>query len=299
MADGYFDTVLCIANPKPCALFYKGVIPSLASPDMVSFINEGLKIDDESARKRLTQMYNSFLPDKLLKKRDFETDLARVSVAILGVVVRDLRHKTERAASETQEDTEVVRVISAFLHKYRLLNIQLDVPKEMISNDCDAASEFCVTLARGNLIKAEAVSWERIFELRRDKTAKEKLRRFRLFADANYRGKSRAYVQDDISRRVDEYESIVKQWGFETAEGALNILASSKTLAGTGAGDSLRLGWGSSDGRFSGSRGVAIELGRIGIYLGKQRFSLRKMLKENPVFYLSCAKKQLGEDDAS
>jgi hypothetical protein len=89
-------------------------------------------------------------------------------------------------------------------------------------------------------------------------------------------------------------------WGFETAEGALNILASSKTLAGTGAGAILSaFGWGSSDGRFSGSRGVAIELGRIGIYLGKQRFSLRKMLRENPVSYLSYAKKQLGEDDAS
>jgi hypothetical protein len=33
--------------------------------------------------------------------------------------------------------------------------------------------------------------------------------------------------------------------------------------------------------------GAAIELSRMAIYLGKQRFTLRKMLNENPVSYLS------------
>jgi hypothetical protein len=43
----------------------------------------------------------------------------------------------------------------------------------------------------------------------------------------------------------------------------------------------------------AGVAGAAIELSRMAIYLGKQRFMRRKMLNENPVSYLSYAKKEL------
>jgi hypothetical protein len=236
--DTYFDTVLSIANPKPAALFYESVIPIVPSPDMLAWIVPPWGVDDHSgARKRRQQIFSGLLSDQLLKDRSFREDFTKVHYAF-SVVMRDtLRLGTEGDEVETPEAREAFRLLEEFLHRYGLLDSPLDVPQEMISNDCDAgSSEVCITLAFENLIKTEVTSWDQILEFRRDKTAKEKLRRFRLFADVNYRGKSKAYVEDDILRRLDDYESTVKQWGFETAEGAFNILASSKTLAGTGAG---------------------------------------------------------------
>jgi hypothetical protein len=125
-----------------------------------------------------------------------------------------------------------------------------------------------------------------------------------LFAYDNYVGKPKAYVEDDLLDRMDKYETAVKQWGIETREGAYNMLFSPKTLAGTGAGALLSTLFGAPlPAVLVGAAGAAIELSRMGIYLGKQRFMLRKMLNENPVSYLSYAKEELGSgrkiDDAT
>jgi hypothetical protein len=140
-------------------------------------------------------------------------------------------------------------------------------------------------------------------EFRRDKDAMKKLRRFRLFANANYVRKSKAYVEDDLLQRVDDYETIVKQWGFETVEGTLNMLVSSKWLTGT-AGALISTFFGAPPAVVLAAAAgaapkAAIELSRVAIYLSKQRFMLRNTLKENPVSYLSYAKKKLGSAENS
>jgi hypothetical protein len=170
--------------------------------------------------------------------------------------------------------------------------LPVDVSSAMISDDGDAAElDPRVTLASRSIIKANAMTWEEVIEFRRDKVAKEKLRRFRLLADANYRGKSKAYIENDLLTRMDEYETIVKRWRIETVEGAYNMLFSPKML-GTGAGALLSNLFGAPLPAVLAG-GAAIELGRLAIYLSKQRFMKRKMLKENPVSYLSYAKNKL------
>ena len=73
------------------------------------------------------------------------------------------------------------------------------------------------------------------------------------------------------------------------------MLVSSKALAGTGAGALISTLFGAPlTAVLAGAAGAAIELSSVGIYIGKQHFTLRKMLKENPVSYLSYAKKELG-----
>jgi hypothetical protein len=131
-------------------------------------------------------------------------------------------------------DRDIELVINS-LKKFDLdlEKLPLDASKEMISKEGFSETEACITFASKSIIKVDSIDWKQIIEFRQDREATEKLRRFRLFAYDNYRGKSKAYVEDDLLRRLDEYETTVKQWGFETAEGALNILASSKTLAGT------------------------------------------------------------------
>jgi hypothetical protein len=185
-------------------------------------------------------------------------------------------------------------VLANFLEKFDLFELPIDASKKMISKEGASETELCITLASKSIIKVDSVDWKQIMEFRRDKDAKEKLRRFRLFVNANYVGKSKAYVEDDILKRMDDYETTVKEWGFETAESSVNILVSSKWLLGT-AGALISTLFGAPPAVvLAGAPGAAIELGRLGIYLSKQCFMLRTTLKENPVSYLSYAKKKLG-----
>jgi hypothetical protein len=160
------------------------------------------------------------------------------------------------------------------------LELPLDISTEMVSKEGASETDACITLASKSIIKVDSLDWKQIMEFRRDREAREKLRRFRLFAYANYVGKPKAYVEDGILQRLDEYETTVKQWGFETLDGASNILVSSKWLIGTAGAFISTLFGAPSAVLLAGAPGAAIELSRLGIYLSKQCFTLRKTLKE-------------------
>ena len=66
------------------------------------------------------------------------------------------------------------------------------------------------------------LTWDTIIELRKDVDARMRLRRLRVFAATEYVGKSRAFIEDDISVRVDDYEHTLKRWGVKTIIGCLS-----------------------------------------------------------------------------
>jgi len=228
MANGYFDTVLSLTDARRSALFYEHVIPIAPYNLFLSLAKlwTSKKKDDSDEAKQLfdyyTKIFRDLAPDHL---RD---DMEHWS-ALLQPYGDDIYRVVGRTVSTTVE-------LSSFLTKFDLHKLPCDVPQEMVSKEGASEAELCITLASKSIIEVDSVDWKQIMEFRKDREAREKLRRFRLFAYDNYLGKSKAYIEDDILQRMDDYETTVKQWRFETAEGAYNILFSPKTLAGTGAG---------------------------------------------------------------
>jgi hypothetical protein len=82
--------------------------------------------------------------------------------------------------------------------------------------------------------------------------------------------------------------------GFETRHGVLNMLLTSKMLAGALTGSFLSTLFGApATVIVAAGAAIAIELGRTTLEVGKQRFAFRKLMTENPVSYISLAKAEL------
>lgn len=165
-------------------------------------------------------------------------------------------------------------------------------------------SDPCLTLAGLNLIDAHNASWEQILELRKDKTSQQQLKSLRLFMHENYAGKSRGFVEDDLGKRIFEYNRAVKNHGFETRNSSLSILLDSKALLGAG-GTTLAAaligfsGGGVRDlvsiaGSISGA-GVAIEIAKIYLNISNKRHAMKDWKQSHDLAYLIEAQKISGQ----
>lgn len=184
------------------------------------------------------------------------------------------------------------------MNSYGLVDVPIQAPRRSIELD-ETSEDVAVTLMNAKIIDTTSCSWEHILKFREDTEARHKLRRLRLFAYENYLGKSKEYVREDILKRIDDANQMAKRWGFETKTAALSMLLTSKTLAGGAAGSLVSVLAGQPLAAFlSVAGGAAIETGRIGIEITRRHFTLRNMLKDNPVLYFPYAESKLSNRSA-
>jgi hypothetical protein len=158
----------------------------------------------------------------------------------------------------------------------------------------DEEADISLTVASLKLIDTDACEWDRLLEFRKDTEAMGKLRRLRIFAYENYRGKSRDFIEDDIHTRILDYERAAKKWGFTTATGAINTLFDSKLIAGGVAGSFLTAYLQEPLLAIAGMIGTAgIAIAKVGIEFGKQKLERAEIMATNPVSYISYARQRL------
>ena len=188
-----------------------------------------------------------------------------------------------------------LRYFLVFLESYNLFNVSIQPPSGTIEID-QTSEDVALTLLNAKVIDTSKCSWEQILEFREDANARQKLRRLRLFAYENYLGKSKEHVKEDILKRIDEASEAAERWGFETKMEALSMLLTSKVLAGGAAGSLASVLAGQPlVALLSVAGGAAIEAGRIGIEITKRHFTMRNMLKDNPVMFFSYAESKLKD----
>ncbi|MGH6846637.1 MAG: hypothetical protein ACREC0_04135 [Methylocella sp.] len=193
--------------------------------------------------------------------------------------------------------SEKPTVFYQFVNDFRLGTLPLDIGGSVPTDKPEPESDTVISLASLDLIDGERASWEQIKEFRGDIEARDRLRRLRLFAYANYKGKSKDFVEDDILTKIADYEAAVKKWGFETAQGALNMLLTSKVIGGALAGSLVSTLFGvPTIAAVAAASGGALEIGRITLEITKQRLALRNLMSENPVSFISYAREKLQED---
>jgi hypothetical protein len=138
------------------------------------------------------------------------------------------------------------------------------------------------------VIDAAATPWATILEFRKDPAARRKLRRLRHFFEQSYHGKSKAYIEDDIAIRLEDYENTLKDWAFDTKTGILSIVLNSVTLQ-TGIASSIGLAL------FGAALPVVtapllasgmIELGKVSVEIAKRRHGRKKFRRDNPFDYV-------------
>ena len=104
------------------------------------------------------------------------------------------------------------------------------LPEKCLLNDDEKNCDFSLILPNLNLIDTSETSWKQILEFRKDNDASKKLRNLRLFFHDNYKGKDRQYIEDDLMKRLDDYEQTRKEWDFQTKTSTIAAILDSKNI---------------------------------------------------------------------
>ena len=188
--------------------------------------------------------------------------------------------------------------LGALARKYKLTNLPVDASTEddFYANDGEenATNDLTALLSGIFLIDIEKVTWEHLLEFRRDRQAKSKLRNLRLFMQENYKDKPRSFIEDDLHKRIEEYDEVSREWGFETRAAVINMILTSKTLAGAFTGSFVSALIGAPvTAALTATGGLSLEIGRSLLELKRRNHALQVSLASNPLSYIAYAKSEL------
>lgn len=166
------------------------------------------------------------------------------------------------------------------------------LPEENSENTGFSEAYACLALLDVPLIDPSNASWEQILEVRRSAEASRKLRRLRLFFFENYSGKPRSYVEDDLLRRLDDYERVRREFGFDTVLSAISVVLDAKNLqAAVVAGLTAALFGGPSAGF---TVGATVEVGKVAIAACQRIAQIRRLRDGHELAYLIDARQRVG-----
>lgn len=150
----------------------------------------------------------------------------------------------------------------------------------------------CLAATNLSLVDTSQATWDQIMELRNDPEARQQLRRLRLFFLENYAKQPKAFVEDDLLRRIDEYERARKKHGFDAVLSSMSVLLEASTLqAAAVAGVTTALFGGPLAGI---SAGAVVEFGKVIIEVTKQRAAIRDLADGHELGYVLRARKELA-----
>jgi hypothetical protein len=141
-----------------------------------------------------------------------------------------------------------------------------------------------LTLQQLQLIDAGKAEWKQIIEIRKDEASHRKLARLRLFLHEKYDGRSFSFVEDDISRRIEDYEQVCKKFGLQTTLSSLSLLLDAKSLQAS-------LGSGLVAALFGGpaaalSAAAAVEIGKVAVHVAEKRHEMKSWQAGHELAYI-------------
>lgn len=143
--------------------------------------------------------------------------------------------------------------------------------------------DLVVELVAAKLIDTENLEWEQIYEVRRDEDSRRKLRNLRLFLHEHYSDRSVSFIEDDLARRLEDYEEARKRHGLDTVNSVL-----SETLSATNLISFLGTGFAASifGGAIAGIGSATIlEIGKIALTLDRRKSIMSKLKEDHELAY--------------
>lgn len=312
------DAVLCFENFKDAALYFDRVLPlnmgrMRGDPDVgdilvgypeevpsaaLSHLVDGIEGDTKtySHATRIMEFTSSRWVDFARKAEPY----ARLWAGRPGP--RDETDKAEtlnqyeklRSAYLANDELAGYPPIRAIFQDYaRSLGFEdICVSVPVSTAGAGISADPSLTLSQLKLIDTAAADWRQIIELRKDKESHQRLIRLRLFMHANYTGRSFDFIEDDLARRLYEYESTASKHGFKTVVSSLSVLLSAKGLQTT-------LGAGLLAGLFGGplaalGAGAAVEVGQIAVHVAERLHEMRDWRSGHELAYIIETQKQLA-----
>lgn len=317
MDEAYQTTAIAFDDMKNASLYFDQIVPVLVATTEIGD-NTVAEISDSVATELVRggvsravlenlDILAKMLPIDLIRRPGFAESLGEMNEVLCNLFVKGQAIIKARAIVESDKEfvaiaKAIVETYLSFIYRYELSDYPVviadGVTRPWFLENPDSPLSPVLTLADLRVVDASHASWPQIAEFRRDREARRKLRRLRLFAYENYTGRSLAFVEDDLLTRVADYEESVRQWGFETVQGALSAVFNSKfTPVIVGGSIISSLFGGPSQAVASIATGATVMIGHVAVELTKQRFALQKLMRDNPVSFISYTRTKLGNPE--
>lgn len=147
-----------------------------------------------------------------------------------------------------------------------------------------------VSISKIAIPDTSQLEWDAIIEMRKDSQSRTRLRRLRVFAEREYAGKTRDFIEDDISVRLDDYEQTLKDWGVKTTLGALSTCWNVESALSAGVASLVATMSGLSGPEALGAA-LALPCSRFAIELATVRLARNEAVRAFPLAYLGDLKK--------
>jgi len=325
------NNIICLGNLKQAAIYFDNIIPISmefvgGEPDEANLILQNL-FGQFANDKSISTQYNKILEEILYEINE----IARFH---LGIDKHFAFNEEQKKALKFQDSIakeklnnniyslfksdELMGDYYALCHRYNLPMVTnklkwqdffLKVKNIFIREKCDlffskdllsdsATSENNITFSIANMpiVETTNVDWLQIVEFRKDENARKKLRNLRLFLYENYADKEKAYIEDDLLKRLDNYYSSCEDWGFETKTSILSVVLDSKNLQTTFAATAGAALFGAPI--VMGASlliGASIEIGKIALTIAKQKHALQNLRRDHELAYIIEAKEKFEE----
>jgi len=146
---------------------------------------------------------------------------------------------------------------------------------------------FEITIKSGKFIDVSKLEWEHVMEMRKDKDLIKKLRNFHLFIDEELSGKSRNYIEDKLSQKLDEYDQITKTQGLSLIETSYSSLVDSSSSIGTVAATSMALLSGHPElASILGAGGAIVSIGGAALKVKAKKQEYNNLTNSHAMAYL-------------
>jgi len=124
------------------------------------------------------------------------------------------------------------------------------------------------TLCNLEIVDENELTWKQTLEFRRDEETRNKYKRFLHWLDNEMVGKSQAFIEDEISLRLEDYENALKKHGIKTVIGTIQETLDGTYLTGASAvTSSLSFAGHPVLGILAGS---GLIMGKVGVSLAKK-----------------------------
>ena len=288
------NVVVDLGSTKQAAIFFDHLVPldGVEGVSGVGCILAGSKtpVDVQKAQTIISQL----LPPDFGTDQQI-TDFA--SVAAIGVSAIQAAIGFYNCAEMAQTAKEYGAKLEAPAGLMRYIGkVPVTVNSSIVdaeARDASQAEHAILSIADIQIPDTKQLSWDAIMELRKDIEARKRLRRLRVFAEKEYAGKPRAFIEDDLAVRIDDYEQTLKSWGIETILGALTTCLTLETTLPTGIASLVAVLSG-LPGLEAFAASLAIPCGRFAVELGKIRLARHNAIREYPLAYMTDVKKLAG-----
>lgn len=123
------------------------------------------------------------------------------------------------------------------------------------------------TLSDLQVVDEQHLTWEQVIDFRKDEENRQKYKRFLHWLDKDMVGRSQAFIQDEISQKLEDYTLSLKKHGIKTVLGMIEEVLDGKHLTGASAVvGGLTLAGYPIIGILAG---VGLTIGKVGVKLGQ------------------------------